>query len=450
MRRPPPLNGFVASAKPPNFPRKLCAWLVLGLVAGDILFTAGFMLLRIPPVGFGVPINQITLVAAFLLLAFSTSGLNGLTSTAVFWILYNLWVLAAVQIVIGIDRHGAWAIRDAANIIESTFFIIGFWLACDPGFRWVLHRWISSTLIFATIYILTYPAKDYLAQFSPTMSGISGYTLPFFFHFGNPASIGVTSIFYLLVMRGMPTVYRLTLATAMVTCLLVFVQARIAYLQLVYMIVLLLLFDRRSVTDLLKVGLIAFVLMTLFIISGIQLPGRLGQSFNYQFMLSHIQAIWGGGGAETKDAADGVGLRLEWWTEIFQNQLRNLPTWLFGQGYGIALTTFRGEADDLVREPHNSYVSIYARLGFVGITLFAAYIGCVMLATLRLVQDARALRDHPLFTLGLTALCFFGVHLIYAMGEGGFEISFISVPFQVLAGMIYAISLSTRNVICNR
>ena len=429
----------------PTFSYRLLFYTVLGTVACDLLLTAGFMLLRIPPAGFGIPINQIVLVTALSLILISGRSTFRITETLPFALLYCLWVLAAAQLFVGVRTTGAWAVRDAANMIETGFFFVGFCLAADSRFLTSFRKWVAATFLAAAIYLLLYPVRDNLAPFSPSISSMSGYQLPLFFHFGNPASIGVTSICYLLLMKGWSTPIRLALAGAVVMCLLVFVQARITYLHLIFLVILFAIFERRQLKNLFLMGSIALLLIALFVMSGIQLPGRLGHTFSFDLLISHFQAIWGGGGQQTRDAAEGVDLRLSWWIEIHHNLLRNLQTWFFGLGYGMPLTSFRGISDDIVREPHNSYISIYGRLGVLGITLFLLYLATILRETIRLIELSRRTGATDLYVIAMTLFCFFGVHIIYAVAEGGFEVSFIAVPFYTFSGIVVAMRQNVAN-----
>lgn len=415
-------------------------YLMLATLAGDIILTAGFMLLRVPPGGPGVPVNQIALALGLAILVLSGRSLGAVTGTASFVPLYGLWVLAAGHLILDVPRHGVWAIRDAANILESGFFVIGFALATDTRFRPALTRWLDAVFICVAFYALLYPFQGQLARFSPMISSMSGYEAPLFFNFVNTSSVALTAVCHILLRKSWPPLVRAGLAGLVVMWLIVFVQARITYLQLVFLVALLALFARRELGEFAVVALLAAVFAGLFLLSGIRLPGRLGQTFSLDFLLSHVQAIWGGGGEATRDAAEGVGLRMRWWAEIQGNLARSPLHWFLGLGYGQPLTSFRGLSDDVVREPHNSYVSIYGRLGVIGISLFLGFLAATAATAARLIGLARRSGDRELGAAALTMTCFLGVHVIYAVGEGGMEVSFIAAPFYFFAGAIGAMA----------
>jgi len=129
---------------------------------------------------------------------------------------------------------------------------------------------------------------------------------------------------------------------------------------------------------------------------------------------------------------------LGWWIKINHDLLRDLPTWLFGLGYGIPLTPFRGISDDIVREPHNSFFSIYGRLGLFGIINFLIMQLTVIISAIRFILLSKRTGSSELHALAITLLCFLGVHLIYSFVEGGLEVSFVAVPYYFLAGVVVA------------
>ena len=411
--------------------------LVLATLAGDLLLTAGFMLLRLPPGGPGVPVNEGVLLIALAALLLGGRGLGGVAASPGFWPLLGLWVLAGAHLILDVPAHGAWAIRDAANILESGFFVVGFALARDPRFPGALARWLGAVCLAAALYALLYPFQGWLTRFSPRIGSMSGYEAPLLFSFVNTSSVALTAVCHTLLRRNWPLALRAGLAGLVLTWLIVFVQARITYPQLLFVALLFAVFAPRQLGEFALVAGVAAIFMALFLASGIRLPGRLGMTFSLDFLASHVRAIWGGG--EMRDVAGGVGLRLGWWAEIQERLARSPRDWFLGLGYGMPLTGFRGLHDDVVREPHNSYVSIYGRLGFVGLALFLAFLASAAASAARLILRARALGDAELHASAMTIACFLGVHAIYALGEGGMEVSFIAVPFYFLAGAAAAL-----------
>jgi hypothetical protein len=409
-------------------------------LAGDILFTSGFMLLRVPPVGAGVPINELLLAFNLIAILMMRPSKFKFSDAPPFLPLVLLWIQAAVQLSIGLELSGFWAIRDAANLIESGFLFVGFWFASSPKFLPIFTRWFSRVLTFAAFYIFLYPFQDSLVRFSPVIPSVSGYPAPLFFSYTDPSSIALTSACQMMVSNYGPQMYRIITAAAIVMVLVVFVQARLVYLQLGLLLLVVVLFRPQRLSSLGIMALATVAVVGLFLASGIELPGRLGTTFTLDFFVHHFAAIWGGGAhdASTSAAAEGVDLRLGWWINIHNSLQRDLSTWIFGLGYGNPLTSFRGPSDDIVREPHNSFFSIYGRLGLLGIINFVILQLIIVVTTIRLTVVTTRIGSAETHGLAITILCFLGFHLLYSSAEGGFEVSFVAVPYYFLAGVAIA------------
>lgn len=414
-------------------------WSLLIVITGDVIVANPFMLLRIPPVGAGVPINQIALVFGVCAILFTSLSTAGFASGIVFLPLGLLWLMTSAHLIDGVSSEGIWAIRDAANVIESSMIFVGYCLASDRRFLPTFIPWFRALFYTASFYTLMYPLQTPLSRFSPSVSSMSGYEIPFLFFYGNPNSIGVSSACFLLTDQGKNRLMRVGLTALILMVLIVFVQARIVYLQLAALVLILCVFSPRKMYDLSYMGLVAFALMAVFVASGIEIPGRLGRTFSFDFLLNHLQAIWGGGNQTVSDAAEGVDLRLAWWSEIQDRLQRSYQTWFLGLGYGMPLTSFRGPDDDIVREPHNSFVSIYGRLGLVGIVLFVSVIMSILLTNVRLVTSSVARQFGEMKSLAICLLCFICVSLVYSTGEGGLEVSFIAVPVYFFSGIAIAL-----------
>jgi hypothetical protein len=65
--------------------------------------------------------------------------------------------------------------------------------------------------------------------------------------------------------------------------------------------------------------------------------------------------------------------RMKWWTDIVDYTFHGRYFWT-GKGYGINLATDDGyqvDGDEALRSPHNGHMSVLARSGVPGITLWA-------------------------------------------------------------------------------
>ena len=424
-----------------NDPYVLVLRTTLFCIAGNMLFTYSFMLLRIPPVGPGAPVNELVLAFDIVAILFMRRSKVAFAATPVLLPLTLLWIEATVQLVGGFYEHGVWAIRDSLNVMDSAFLFVGYWLASDARFFPIFDRWFKRALTFAAFYILLFPVQSTLVRFSPVVYSMAGAPFPIFFSYSNASSVGVAAACQTIVGDYGPRIYRVLMTGALMMALTVFVQVRLFYLQLALLLLVVVVFKPRRLRSLGTMVVVSVVLIGLFLASGIELPGRLGTTFTLDFLVNHVQAIWGGGApdAGTAAAAEGVDLRFGWWVEIHNKLQRDLQTWIFGLGYGMPLTSFRATDDVIVREPHNSFFSIYGRLGVFGAVNFLL-VQIITLATAsRLCVLAGRMGRVELQACAITILCFLGVNLLYAMSEAGFEDSYVAVPYYFLFGVVLAL-----------
>jgi hypothetical protein len=424
-----------------NDPYLLVLRTTLFCVAGNVLFTYSFMLLRIPPVGPGAPLNELVLAFDIVAILFMRRSKVTFSATPVLVPLTLLWTEATVRLVGGFYEYGVWAIRDSTNVMESAFLFVGYWLASDARFFPIFDPWFKRALTFAAFYILLYPLQNSLARFSPVVYSMAGSPFPIFFYYSNASSIGVSAACQTIVGNYGSRIYRVLMTGALMMALIVFVQVRLFYLQLALLLLIVVVFKARRLRSLGAMVLVSVALIGLFLASGIELPGRLGTTFTLDFLVNHFESIWGGGATEasTAAAAEGVDLRFGWWVEIHNNLQRDLQTWIFGLGYGMPLTSFRATDNVVVREPHNSFFSIYGRLGVFGVVNFMLVQIITLATATRLCVLAGRMGRIELQACAITILCFLGVNFLYAMSEAGFEDSYVAVPYYFLSGVLFAL-----------
>ncbi|MBR0703705.1 O-antigen ligase family protein [Bradyrhizobium diazoefficiens] len=416
---------------------------VLLLVGAYIVFNIGFSLVRIPPIGPGVPIAELV-IAVYALSLVRDSYLIGVFARSTPLVsLSAFWVLAVVHLTLEVPEYGFWAVRDAGHHIETSYIWIGFCAASTPNFAAVFERFFSRALSVATYLSLAYPFRDQLAEITPKISSVSGYTVSLFFSYLNASSAAMTGVFRILISEPSK---RLTIliAGAVLFVLIALVQARVVYIQIAIVILLLSLFKPRRLSNLAVMAVVGVASAALVLALGVEVPGRLGQTFSWDFLVNHVAAIWGGGDDSVKAAADGVDLRLYWFQRVVEMVNRNPLTSLFGLGYGEPLTPFEGPDGDIVREPHNSFLSVYGRLGLVGFVLFLSIQIQIYWTCAVLVLRATRTNNVRYRIIGQTTLCFLLMNLVFSLVEGGFEVSYVAVPYYFMAGVIFSLNQQLR------
>lgn len=421
--------------------------LTLLVVACFIILNDGFMQVRLPPVGPGAPIGEV-LIALFLgtiLLDLKFAG--KFASAMPIGVIGVWWAVGLGHLLLEVPRFGFWAFRDAAHLLESIFIWIGFVVASRPGFLAMFEKWLKVTFGIAALYIFTYPLRDSLQAFSPRIPSISGQSEPVFFNYANINSSVFTAFFREIIspIKKFSNLLKFIVVVLSAVIIVVFLQQRTAYIQIVALMSLVALVRPQGLGKIGIAGILGILLISLILIMPFKLTGRLGGAFSFEFLISHVQAIWGGGGADVRGASEGVSLRFHWWQNVFRSVNSNGLTAILGLGFGLPLTNFHGPDGNVVREVHSSIVSVYGRLGLTGLICFLTIQAVIFSRATKLIIFLKRKKDLRSLFLVSSIVCYLLMCLVFALGEGAFEASYVAVSYYFLAGVLLAVDQVLRN-----
>jgi hypothetical protein len=413
---------------------------LLVLIGGYLILGYPFMLLRIPPTGFGVPLGELLLVV--LLLGINAPRILSRMNAVVLLTPFLLWWGWGLgRLAWDVVDQGFWALRDATPLIESLFLIAGFSLAADPHAVQRLARWLRPIIVISCIYGLMFVVADQVIAISPTLLGASGQAVPIFGPFATTAgTMMIWGAFACLIAPARPpTRILLTLAGGfLIAYTLALVQMRTTYLQLVALAALLLIVRPRALG---RLGIAVPVLLFLLLLIAafdLRISGRL-TSISLSFFADHLQAIFGVGAAGqggVAEAAGGVSLRLNWWSRIYEKLTADPATLLTGLGYGIPLTDFRDEVGVVTREPHNSVISVVARLGLIGLLSWIWMQVELFRAGFRAYRDYRRMGGDDAAHLALLIIGFAILTLVGCVGEDNMEKPYYAIPYYTFWGFV--------------
>jgi len=417
--------------------------LVLLVLGFYLILNVGFMLIRVPVVQ--VPIGELLLVLYFLWIS-DIKWINNFGRSVFLLPFLVLWVLGISQTLLGVQNHGVWALRDATHIVDSLFIWIGFVCAAKPEFTERFFQWFPKILLLAGIYILAFPAAPYLMQISPKITALAGYQAPIFFHYVNTPTLVFVGIAYLMLfdkkVLGIPNIYIVSMLAAFV---LITNQSRTVYLQLAAMFFILVLYRRHLLKNILMM-FSAMILIGILILSlDIEITGRIGQKFSFEFIGKHFLSIFGIGSEGVSGAAAGSNMRLEWWGHLWRKLTSSEVSFFFGLGFGVPLTDFKINDLIVVREPHNSAFSVFARIGFIGLIAFIWMHVNLFRVWRGVYWRCAANGDRNGQNNFLILLVYFILTLVFCIGEDGLEKPFNAIPYYFFWGVILHYSLHLKN-----
>ena len=415
----------------------------LAIIACYLILNYGFMILRVPP-GIGAPFGELFLLG-YLLWLNDVRLLPRFSRAAMLLPFLLWWGLGFGQLFINIPEHGMWAFRDATHVIESLFLWVGFVFAAREENIERFFRWLPSVLIIGVIYSLTFPFSDFFRSFSPVIISPAGNNSAIFFQYTNTSMMVLMAAAYLMIVR--PKTFfigPLLMAPLLLAYVVAFFQARTVYLQVIAMLLLFAWQYRSSfvkMSSALLLGVLAFLVVSAF---GIQLTGRIGGTISLEFIVEHFGTIMGEGSGDVLGAARGVDLRFGWWVDIWKWVTSSAGSFFFGLGYGFPLVDFHGIGGIAIREPHNSYVSIFARIDVIGLFAFVWMHAVLLITWFRAMRLCRRAKYRIGQERLLVLFVFFLLVWILGIGEDAFEKPFNTIPYYFFWGIVLHYSLYLR------
>jgi hypothetical protein len=346
--------------------------------------------------------------------------------------------------------QGFWAFRDATQLIDSLFLIVGFTLAGEPRTVARLAYWLRPIVIICCIYAMLFGYADDITAISPTLPGASGQAIAIFGAYAIASTVLLWGAIFCVIQPAQSPAIRmryLLVAGLLIAFALAVIQARTTYLQLLSVAGLLLVLRPRALSGL-GFGIPVFFSI-LIVISAldIRISGRLTSELSLSFFWDHIQSIVGisektqGGVAS---AADGVAMRLSWWNRLYDQLTADEVTLITGLGYGIPLTNFSDTLGVTTREPHNSVISVTARLGLIGIFSWIWMQVELFRAGFRAYFDCRRTGRSEAANFILLCVAFAVLTLASCFGEDAMEKPYNAIPYYAFWGFVLRIGYRLR------
>ncbi len=395
------------------------------------------MQLRIPPaIGMGIPLGEVVLL--FSLATINLFVVLGRIERIAFILPFLVWWgFGLLRSFMGVPEYGMWALRDATHVIESLYLIVGFVVVGRLDVMEKFFRWIPIFLGIAVLYSFGYPFKSTLQVFSPVITSASGHDVLLLFNYTNTSMLLLLAAAYLILYtdKKLHSIIFMVGAGVLLVSTIFLFQARTVYLQVIAVFVLFLFYRKKSlVRSAVAVAVAGLLIMGLSSL-GLQYVGRLGEVASLEFLMNHFISIAGIESEGVEASAGGVSQRLGWWVGLFYRWTEGLKPLIFGLGYGFPLIDFSG-GGRIVREPHNSYVSIIARLGLIGIIAWLWMHFLMLSIWVKAYKCCKKLCWKEGQNRLLLLMVFFILAWVYALGEDAFEKPFVAIPYYFLWGVV--------------
>lgn len=341
-----------------------------------------------------------------------------------------LLFVSSLHLVSNLPAFGIWAIRDCTIFLDGVFFLLGlFWAVADPNLSRILH-WMMAVFVINLIYGFTFPWSERILAASP-VSGVF-LQIPVFGQYHQTAmDLLIGAVFCMGLAKFVIRRHTWILHTLVALQLLglAILQSRATYIALgAYLLVFVVLREGKKARTFFTLAAAAMViLIASTTLGGIQLSGRIGP-VNLSFLEDHIRSI----GGVNVTAASSVESRVDFADDVMQH-IRAHP--IVGEGFGQPLVNYiDDETGAVVRVPHNSHLTIMARLGFVGFVVWLTFNGC-LLRRFAYAYLHRRFWDPVFSEFALWSFLYYVVFMIESLVEGPLESPATAIPFYFFTGL---------------
>lgn len=368
------------------------------------LLLLGYMFLNRGAAYFGVGpvyVGEIVLFAGLLIMAISMvkrASTFGLMQSGLVWLYILLALFGVARTLPYIDEYGLDALRDAALWYYGAFTLLAVWLF-DSRKRFELSlRWFSWALPLFMIWVpIAYLITLNFPEALPTVPGTDQAILTF--RASDAAVFVGAGIAFLLLfgnkgsrfLRAIPPAVLWSLAA--VAFLFVATGSRGGLLA-IFAGLLVVLGARPSLRTVKRsaVGLAVLLLVGFIgINASLDIAEREVSTSQLQDNISSLYSTATGQGIGNDNLGGTIDYRLAYWSEVVEEMFTTSYFWA-GHGFGLNLANYYGfqvTDDDSLRNTHNSYLTMLARMGVPAFAIWVLFNAAYIFSMLRGILVAR-------------------------------------------------------------
>jgi O-antigen ligase len=304
------------------------------------------------------------------------------------------WMLAGtLRIVFDFREHGFMAIRDFALVYYAAFFFLGQEMAGDlRSRRFFENAFMASCALLLPVFLLSQLFPEFF------FNALSWRGNPLIYYKGDLAAtfVATGSVLFFLRFEERGGAWRLIVSLVLAGAVPL-LNNRAAMLALFVATAWLAIRRRwRFALAQAAAGIIA-ITAVLLVASALRISWERTPVFGiYERVVSIADPMGQRAyrGDETFNKGDNNLYRTVWWRAVIDETLEGNPYVGLGFGHDLAARFVREyypeSSDEFnVRSPHNVLISIFARMGAIGLVVFLALIGVIA------VRTWRALRVSP-------------------------------------------------------
>ena len=376
-------------------------------------------------------ISFVPIVYVFLLLLLLNSKLStnlkilqdvGLLNIFLFYLMYNL-----VKLSINYFEYGLVAVRDGTFVLDSLFILVSlsFFSSIEP----TITKILKICFLYSFMFILFWFIRDSVIFLSPTITSPLGGQTNLFFNF---STINVTCGFFafysylFLDSNNKKFIYFLFFLIFS----LILLPKRMIYIWYISAFLYLIFIDKKNINFTFKL-LSVFIVFYIIDLIGIFSIFKVKEINFFDFFKSHLLSTIPTYEINNIDdffvgTQSTVSWRIDKWTKTISNVMTTFNTFLFGLPFGVSLTDFYNTQGMQTREPHNLYITIFARTGLIGSILFSILHFKIIKILYKAYIKSLILKNKATNKL----MILFMMYVLFIFGGGGISSSILSATYH--------------------
>ena len=376
-------------------------------------------------------ISFVPIVYVFLLLLLLNSKLStnlkiledlGLLNIFLFYLMYNL-----VKLSINYFEYGLVAVRDGTFVLDSLFILVSlsFFSSIEP----TITKILKICFLYSFMFILFWFIRDSVIFLSPTITSPLGGQTNLFFNF---STINVTCGFFafysylFLDSNNKKFIYFLFFLIFS----LILLPKRMIYIWYISAFLYLIFIDKKNINFTFKL-LSVFIVFYIIDLIGIFSIFKVKEINFFDFFKSHLLSTIPTYEINNIDdffvgTQSTVSWRIDKWTMTISNVMATFNTFLFGLPFGVSLTDFYNTQGMQTREPHNLYITIFARTGLIGSILFSILHFKIIKILYKAYIKSLILKNKATNKL----MILFMMYVLFIFGGGGISSSILSATYH--------------------
>ena len=430
--------------------------MIMSVLLGYIVLTRGFAYTSIN-VGLPIYVGELALLGSLLGVRHMRDLRAFMRAPGSVWLL--LWIALGVTLAVTqVQTYGVETLRDSAIFYYAIFAYIGYAFVEQPKHARLLQYVLAGGFILHTLYSLSYAAGVPDLTSWPVRAPGSDFPLFTYRHDASSVNLFGGVLFVFLIGRhlGWPAWVRWLVALPQFVLFMGF-QVRAAYFGALLACVV--LAYARQVGQMMRLGLGVLLILGVIMAANVDIyiPGQTARTFSADRILDSVTSMFDVGGTgqyRSTGAESSIGnarWRMDFWDQIISRNLETVRGTLFGIGFGPDLVTgwnFWTYEDRPNRNPHNILITLFGRMGLIGLTLWVAFVVTAVVGIVRGFRASRvvpARRDQLVFLLAYLATMF-GAACFGVLLEG----PFMGIPFYFLLGVATRLAGSSAESLGSR